>query len=487
MPEERIAVMWAALQRLEKTWEQRISVAATVDLSVLRPRKQWRLAQTCWSSQFCRIWSGDNPNTPKNPTQWVVGNWYHIGRVSFIDLLNNGAATTTTTTTTTRTRTTTTTTTTPAEVWVPDFYFFRIHFSGRNHKLMQQTCADSWFNFEGFTTPSTTPLVHNRVQVCNSMRIHMNFGGRRCTSSTSAEGETRRGEAWGSQVCFFLSDQSTFSNLELDFATQAKSSKVSRKFNPRQFLPSHFYCTTCSDSNASITLCIICTIIQVSNTCILPHQMWWWFFFQDFVGKSWLHKAKYRCIIPCSARCMFLDLPVRRGCGCRGIQADREAKAQAERARLRTKNSLRPVLVQLFQYYLFAALFYVNCIRVRIDKSADACPFQVNVNGRKQGEYRKESVQKRRHQFFPSSFEWIKYERLGVKTAEAPQKPWCICIPLAVQMGLQEARRREEDEQRRCEDEQRRREEETSTELEACSNSKNDTCRSAGRFVRFES
>ena len=176
------------------------------------------------------------------------------------------------------------------------------------------------------------------------------------------------------------------------------------------------------------------------------------------------------------------------GCGCRGIQADREAKAQAERARLRTKNSLRPVLVQLFQYYLFAALFYVNCIRVRIDKSADACPFQVNVNGRKQGEYRKKSVQKRRHQLFPSSFEWIKYERLGVKTAEAPQKPWCICIPFAVQMGLQEARRREEDEQRRREDEQRRREEETSTELEACSNSKKwhmQVCRSFCSFWKL--
>lgn len=43
------------------------------------------------------------------------------------------------------------------------FIFSRIHFSGRNHELMQQTSADSWFKFEGFTTPSTAPLVYNRI------------------------------------------------------------------------------------------------------------------------------------------------------------------------------------------------------------------------------------------------------------------------------------------------------------------------------------
>ena len=65
--------------------------------------------------------------------------------------------------------------------------------------------------------------------------------------------------------------------------------KISRKFNPRQLLPSHPYYTTCLDSNASITLCIICAIIiQVSHACILSHLTWWWLLCSRLLGRSWI-------------------------------------------------------------------------------------------------------------------------------------------------------------------------------------------------------
>lgn len=133
-------------------------------------------------------------------------------------------------------------------------------------------------------------------------------------------------------------------------------------------------------------------------------------------------------------RCMFLDLPV---CTAqivvvaRGIQADREAKAQAERARLRTKNGSL-FFRQFFSYLKLWLSFPVIPIFLQPFSMwiASGCGLMILqmphfrstwTGGSKESAGRK-ACRRGDTDFFPSSFEWTKYERLGLKTHISQQR-----------------------------------------------------------------
>lgn len=185
--------------------------------------------------------------------------------------------------------------------------------------------------------------------------------------------------------------------------------------------------------------------------------------------------------------------------GCQGIQADREAKAQAERARLRTKNGSL-FFRQFFSYLKLWLSFPVIPIFLQPFSMwiVSGCGLILQMphfrstwtGGSKESAGRK-ACRRGDTDFFPSSFEWTKYERLGLKTHISHQRHDVFVYRLQYRWDCRKhaagRRMSSADVKMSNADVKRRRQSSmfctARTELEACSNLKKlrQVCRS--RFV----